>query len=169
MPRSFDLLAESSATVEQLHSALSDEEYWLARLAAFGGITSLDSLIVDTDGTVTVATTQDLRHHRLPGVVAKLFPGDLKMLRKETWRPIGGRRVRGEVNFAVPGGLGSGLAAALLTPMRNGSRLTFTVTVEVRVPLVAGKIESYLGGQLSEQIPAVQRFTTAWIAEHTCR
>jgi hypothetical protein len=169
MPRSFDLLAESPASVEQVYSAFSEEQYWRARLAAFGGITTLDTLIVDADATVTVATTQHLRHYRLPQVVAKLLPGDLKILRNETWKPVGGRRVRGEVSFSVPGALGSGRAAALLAPMRDGSRLSFTATVEVKVPLVAGKIESYICRQLAEQIPAMQRFTTAWIAEHTGR
>ena len=33
------------------------------------------------------------------------------------------------------------------------------------VPLVGGKIESYLGGQFAEHIPEIQRFTTAWIRE----
>jgi hypothetical protein len=168
MPRSFDLVAESPASVELIHAAFGDEQYWLARLAAFGGVTTLDTLIVDADGTVTVATTQDLRHQRLPAVVAKFIPGALKLQRKETWRPIGGRQLRGEVNFSVPGDLGSGLGQALLAPVGNGSRLSFAATVEVKVPLVAGKIESYIAGQLAEQIPQMHRFTTTWIAQHPC-
>ena len=55
MPRSFDVSVESPASVEQVHGAFSDEEYWLARFAAFGASTTLDSLIVDSDGTVTVS------------------------------------------------------------------------------------------------------------------
>ena len=161
------LVVEFPASVEQVHSAFSDEDYWLARLAAFGGSTTLDSLIVDADGTVTVTTTQDLRHDGLPGVVAKVFPGDLKILRKETWRPIGGRRVTrgGQCRGARGAGIGP-WRGAVLAPRGNGSRLRFTGTVEVKVPLVGGKIESYIAGQLAEQIPAIQRFTTAWITEH---
>jgi hypothetical protein len=165
MPGSLDLVVEFPASVEQVHSAFSDEEYWLARLAAFGGSTTLDSLTAHADGTVTVATTQDLRRHAVPRVVAKVFPGDLKILREETWRPIGGRRVIGEITVSAPGALGSGRADALLAPTQDGSRLRFTATVEVKVPLVGGKIESYIGGQLAEQIPAMQRFTTAWITK----
>ena len=52
MPRSFDFSVESSVSVEQIHSAFSEEDYWLARLAAFGGVGRLDSLIIDTDGSV---------------------------------------------------------------------------------------------------------------------
>lgn len=168
MSRSFDVSVESAASVEQVHSAYSDEDYWLARFAAFGTTTTttLDSLIVNADGAVTVTTTQDLRHDGLPRLVAKFYPGDLKILKTETWRPIGGRRVSGEVSIAVAGAPGSGLGAALLVPMGNGSQLSFNGIVEFNVPLVGGKIESYLGGQLAERIPAIQCFTTAWISEH---
>jgi hypothetical protein len=165
MPRSFDVSFESAASVEQVHSAFSDDDYWRARLAALGTAT-LDSLIVDAGGTVTVATTQDLRHDLLPGLFAKLYPGDLEVVHNETWSPIGGGRVRGQVSIAVPGAPGSGLGAALLAPAQNGSLLKYTATVEVKVPLVGRKIESYIGAQVVERITAIQRFTTVWIAEN---
>jgi hypothetical protein len=52
MPRSFDFSIESPSSVEQIHAAFSEKDYWLARLAAFGGIGRLDSLVKDTDGSV---------------------------------------------------------------------------------------------------------------------
>jgi hypothetical protein len=165
MPGSLDLVVEFPSSVEQVHSAFRDENYWRARLAAFGGSTTLDSFIAHADGTVTVATTQDLRRRTLPKMIANVFPGDLLILRKETWRPIGGRRVSGEVIVSAPGALGSGRADAVLAPTQDGSRLRFIASIEVKVPLVGGKIESYIGGQLAEQIHAMQRFTTAWITQ----
>ncbi|MGE5695647.1 MAG: DUF2505 domain-containing protein [Candidatus Sericytochromatia bacterium] len=165
MPGSLDLVVEFPASVEQVHSAFRDEHYWVARLAAFGGSTTLDSLILHADSAVTVVTTQDLRRQALPRMVAKVFPPDLKILRKETWKPIGGRRVSGDVTVSAPGALGSGRADALLAPMHDGSRLRFTAIMEVKVPLVGGKIESYIGGQLAEQLHVMQRFTTAWLTQ----
>jgi hypothetical protein len=38
--------------------------------------------------------------------------------------------------------------------------------VEVKIPLVGGKLENSIGADLAEDIPAIQRFTTEWIAEH---
>jgi hypothetical protein len=166
MPYSFDPSFESPVSVEQVYSTFSDERYWLARLAAFGGGTTLDSFFVDPDGTVTVTTPQDLRHDALPGGVAKLYRGDLNVLRNETWRPIGGRRVSGEISVAAAGAPGSGRGAALLAPMRNGSRLTFTATVAFKVPLIGGKLESYIARQFAEGVTEIQRFTNMWIAEH---
>ena len=166
MPRSFDILTVSPASVEQVHAAFSREDYWAARLGAFGNSGTLDSLIVDADGTVTVGLIQHLDRQLLPGLVAKLVPGDLKILRSETWRPVGDRRVRGQVSVSAPGGFGSGRAEAWLTPVRNGSQVRFAVTVEVKIPLVGGKLENSIGADLAENIPAFHRFTAEWIAEH---
>lgn len=166
MPRSFDILTDSPVSVEQVHAAFSREDYWLARHMAFDATSTLDSLTVDADGTVTVRATQHLGRQLLPGVVAKLVPGDLKILHSERWRPVGDCRVRGQVSVSAPVGLGSGRADAWLAPAGNGSRLRFAATVEVKIPLVGGKIEHSIGANLAENIPAIQRFTTAWIAEN---
>jgi Protein of unknown function (DUF2505) len=166
MPRSFDFSVESPVSVERIHSAFSEEDYWLARLAAFGGIGRLDSLIVGTDGSVSVAIIGDVRHEGLPGLVAKLYSREWQVVQNETWSPIDGGRVRGEVSFATRGAPGSGLGTVLLAPAQNGSRLKCTAIVEFKVPLVGGKIESFVGGLLVQQISEIQRFTAKWIAEH---
>jgi len=166
MAHSFDILTESPASVEQLHATFGREDYWLARCAASGAPTTLDSLTVDADGTVTVRIAQHLGRQLLPGVVAKLVPGDLKILASETWTSVGDRQVRGQVSVSAPGGLGSGGAEALLAPAGDGAHLYFAGRVEVKIPLVGGKLEKSIGAGLAENIPALQRFTTKWITEH---
>jgi hypothetical protein len=166
MPRTFDVLTQSPASVEEIHAAFSREDYWLARHAAFDVTSTLDSLIVEADGTVTVRATQHLGRQLLPGVVAKLVPADLKILHIETWRPVGDRQVRGQVSISAPGALGSGRAEVWLAPADYGSQLRFAATVQVKIPLVGGKLEKAIGADLAENIPAIQRFTTTWITEH---
>jgi hypothetical protein len=58
----------------------------------------LDSLIVDADGTVTVRVTQHLGRQLLPALVARLIPGELKIVNGETWRLVGDRQMRGQVS-----------------------------------------------------------------------
>jgi hypothetical protein len=165
MPRSFDVSADSPVTVEQVHSAFSDEGYWLARLATMNGSTALESLIVDDDQTVRVATTQDLGRDLVPGIVAKFYRRDLKVRHTETWRPIGGQ-LRGEINVAVSGAPGSGSGAALVAPTQHGSRMTFEGSVEFKVPLVGGTIESFIAREFARGIPDIQHFITKWVTEH---
>ncbi|MBV9515082.1 MAG: DUF2505 domain-containing protein, partial [Mycobacteriaceae bacterium] len=107
---------------------------------------------------------QDLRRDLLPGFVARIYPADLALLHKETWTPIAGGRVRGEVSFSARGAPGSGVGKALLAPVDHGSRLEFNASVEIKVPLVGGNIERLVGGHVVKGIAATHRFTTAWIA-----
>ena len=165
MSHSFDVLTEWPASVEQIHAAFGREDYWLARLATVDGSTTLESLIVDDDRTVRVTTTQDVGRDLLPGIVAKYYRRDLKIRHTETWRPID-RQLHGEISVAVSGAPGSGSGAALVAPTQNGSQLTFTATVEFKVPLVGGTIESFIAREFAQGIPELQRFTSMWITEH---
>ena len=166
MSRLFEIVIDSAASVEQVHAAFSREDYWLDRVAAFDAASTLDSLIVDADGTVSVRATQHLGRQLLPGLIAKLVRGDLKIVHSETWRPDGNCQVRGQVSVSASGGLGSGRAQGWLAPAGNGSQLRFAATVEVKIPLVGGKLENSIGADLAQNIPAIQRFTTTWISEH---
>jgi Protein of unknown function (DUF2505) len=47
----------------------------------------------------------------------------------------------------------------------GGARLKLRATVEVRIPLVGGKLENFVGSQLVDLLIAEQRFTTRWIGE----
>jgi hypothetical protein len=165
VPRSVDFSVDSSATVEQLHSAFSEESYWLARLANFGGFGRLDSLIIDSDGATKVIIVQDLHHEGLPGLVAKFFPREWQVVQTETWSPIDDGRVRGEISIVSHGAPGSGLGRVVLAPAKNGSRLSCSATVEFNVPLVGGKIESLISRLLAQQISGLQSYTVKWITE----
>jgi hypothetical protein len=169
MPRSFDMAAEYEGSVEQVHQAFGDEQYWLARLADSGADDySLDSMTVDATG-IDVVTTQTLRADRLPGVVTQFHRGDLSFVREETWTPV----LDGQATATVKGSITDAPATlsgtTVLAPAESGrgSRLEFKATVEVRVPLVGGKIENFVGSQLVELLIAEQRFTTVWITENT--
>ena len=157
---------ESAADVEQLHSALGNREYWLARLAAFGGKTTLESLTVDDGGTVTVVTSQDLGRQALPAMLASVLPGHLKLRRTETWQPVGRRQLSGEVSVWTPGGVVSAAGAASMEPVEAGSRVSFSATVEVKVPVVGGKIEQIVCEQVADEIREMHGFTEGWITEH---
>lgn len=166
MPHSFDVETESSASVGQIHAAFRREEYWLARLAG-DAVTTLDSLLVDPDGTVAMRATQQLGRQLLPGPIAAVVPGGLELVHSETWRPVGNGQLRGQITTSAVGGLGSSLAENLLAPSANGSRMRSAVKVQVKIPLVGGRLEKFVGAGVAGSIPAIVRFTTTWIAENT--
>jgi hypothetical protein len=169
MASSFHVSAESPASVEQVISAFSDEAYWQRRVAAYrGGIAHLDLFRVDEGGDVTVTIALSLFGDRLPKWITQLYRREVKMVHHERWTRVDGGSVHGKVKVTVPGAPLSVLAEALITPQPDGSVLDYDATVEVKVPLVGGRVERFLGGNIGQEVPRVQGFTTAWIAENDC-
>ncbi len=164
MSRSLSLSLDAPVTVDEILTAFADEDYWQARLAAFdSGTATLDALTVDADRSVTAALTVSLFANRLPKVVTALVPGEFTMARTETWCPAPDGHARATIDVAVPGAPVSAIGAVSLVPVDTGSRLDFTTTVRVNIPLVGGQVESFIVSRLGEEISAVQRFTNNWI------
>lgn len=162
------MATDYEAGVEQVHRAFADEQYWLARLADSGADeATLDALTVSDDGEIKAVTTQILHANRLPGLVSQFHRGDLKIRREEHWQPICDGASRGTVQGSISGAPVSLSGSATLTGTDGGCRLSVHITVEVRVPLVGGKIESFIGSQLVDLLTAEQRFTSGWITDHS--
>jgi len=164
MPRSFDMSADYDASVERLHGAFADEQYWRDRLADSGADeATLDALDVHTDGSLRARTTQVLYTDRLPGIVTQFHRGDLHIVRTETWTPVAGGRASATVAGDIPGAPVTLTGEATLAARQpTGCGLTLHGRIEVRVPLVGGKIEEFIRSQLSVLLMAEQRFTTGW-------
>jgi Protein of unknown function (DUF2505) len=166
MSRSFEVMTDSPASVEQIHAAYCQEGYWQARIAAgSAAATSLDTLIIDPDGSVTVVVTQHVGRQLLKGPLAKLLPGDVKLVHNETWKRDGDGGVSGRISISA-GVLGSGHADNRLAPADQGSRLRSAGKVEVKIPLVGGKIEKFIKGGMAQSISEIMLFTTTWIDEN---
>lgn len=168
MPRSFDLSADYDGSVDDVHRAFTDGNYWRARLAGSGvDVATLESLRVGDEDTVEVITLQVIRSDKLPGMVTQLHSGDLRIRREETWGPVTGGAATGSVAGSIVDAPVNLAGTAVLEPIEEtgGARLTFRATVQVRVPIIGGKLENIIGTQLAELIAAEQRFTTEWIAK----
>jgi hypothetical protein len=167
MPRSFDMAAEYDGTVEQIHRAFGNEKYWLERLEQSGADKAiLDSITSGADGGIDVITTQRLHADRLPGVVAQFHHGDLSFVREEVWTPVRNGQATAVVKGSIPGAPATLSGTAVLSPASTGARLEFRAIVEVRIPLVGGKVENFIGSQLVGLLTAEQDFTTAWIRDN---
>ncbi|HEU4363734.1 MAG TPA: DUF2505 domain-containing protein, partial [Mycobacterium sp.] len=54
---------------------------------------------------------------------------------------------------------------AVLEPADAGCILRFSGTVQVDIPLVGGRIESFVGAQLAELMTAEEQFTSTWVTQ----
>lgn len=161
------MATDYEGSVEQVHRAFLDKQYWLARLAGSGADdATLNSIRATPDGGVEVSTTQVLRADRLPAVVHQFHHGDLEIRRAEHWTGLVGGQAEATVSGAIPGAPVTVTGSAALVPSELRAHLAFRATVEVRIPLVGGKVENLIGHQLVDLLIAEQRFTTRWIAEN---
>lgn len=166
MPRTFALSSQYQAGVEQVYAAFADQQYWLARLADSGADTArLTSMTVDIFG-IDVATTQGIHRDRLPALVGQFHPGDLELVRSEKWGLVHDGKAGAEITGRIVGAPAQLYGDAVLSPDGSGCTLSFSATVQVDIPLVGGKIESYIGSQLAALMSAEQRFTSQWVARH---
>jgi hypothetical protein len=167
MPRSFDMATDYDGTVEQIHYAFCDRHYWMARLAASGADDwTLNAFHVGNDGGVDVVTTQVLRSDRLPGVVHQFHHGDLEIRRAETWSALTDGAAQASVASSIVRAPVVLNGDAALSALGRRARLAFQAVVEVRIPLVGGKMEKFIGTQLVNLLNTEQEFTTRWIAEN---
>jgi hypothetical protein len=171
MPRSFDMSADCEGSVETVHRAYSESDYWLARLAVSPvDIATLESLRVGgesgVEGTIEVVTLQSMLSQNLPALVTQLHRGDLCVRREERWSPV----VDGTATAMITGSIVDApvtlSGTAVLSPIAEsgGARLTYRVSIHVRVPIIGGKVENIIGTQLIDLIKAEQRFTSTWVA-----
>ncbi|KCQ42815.1 hypothetical protein X185_00875 [Mycobacterium tuberculosis BTB11-112] len=173
MPRSFDMSADYEGSVEEVHRAFYEADYWKARLAETPvDVATLESIRVGgdsgDDGTIEVVTLQMVRSHNLPGLVTQLHRGDLSVRREETWGPV----KEGIATASIAGSIVDapvnlwGTAVLSPIPESGGSRMTLQVTIQVRIPFIGGKLERLIGTQLSQLVTIEQRFTTLWITNN---
>lgn len=161
------MATDYDCSVEQVHRAFRDERYWLARLAASGADEArLDAFRVGSDGGIDVVTTQVLQAARLPGVIHQFHHGDLEIRRAETWTGVADGAAEASVASSIVGAPVSLSGDARLAPSKRLSRLAFRATVEVRIPLLGGKLEKFIGKHLVQLLIEEQRFTTIWIGEN---
>ena len=166
MARSFDMVAEYLGTVTQVHRAFCSKDYWLDRLAEGGPkiVASLDSISDDGHGATDIVTTQTVAARWLPPFATQFIRGDLSLIREEHWGPLAGGRATGTVRSRVPGVPGSIVGSGVLSADKDGARLDFSATVEVRMPLIGGKLEAMLDKEMRYLLELEQKFTTNWIA-----
>ena len=164
MPRTFTLSAHYPAGVGEVYAAFADRDYWLARLVDSGADTAtLDTLDVGDDGAVAATTSQRIERSKLPALAARFLSGDLTVTRGEHWQPVRDGQARAQITGAIVGAPAKVRGEAVLAPDGTGSTVRFTATVKVDLPLVGGRVEEFIGGQLRELIDAEQRFTAGWL------
>jgi hypothetical protein len=115
-----------------------------------------------------VVTLQIAYSHHLPGLVTQLHRGDLCIRRVEDWGPVIDGTATASLSGSIIDAPVSLSGTAVLSPIADsgGARVLFQVTVQVRIPIIGGKVEKIIAGHLAGVVQAEQQFTASWIAQN---
>ncbi len=155
MSRNFRFTVSYTVPVEELHRALTSDEFWHAR---FEGA---ETATIELDrpngpGTIHLRMTERAQPDKIPAIVRKVLKNDLMLERTDDWGPLDGDHARGAFT-ATSTGISSEMSGQyLLRGTATGSQLEVTGTVKVKVPLVGGAIEP-LAEQLQQRVVNSER------------
>jgi hypothetical protein len=163
MSRSIDYRCTYPTEVGRTFATLADPVYLRARLAAVGGPDSeLLEHARDGDG-VRYRLRFALPNHVLPPIVQPLVGDRLVIERTESLHPDGDG-YRGDVAVAVPGAPVGAVGDMALRPAGSGSEFAVHADVTVRVPLIGGRIEESIAGNIRQLLVLESEFTRERLA-----
>ncbi len=171
MATSIDYTAEFPVDVERLHGALTDRDYWAARVLAISGE---DATVEFGPGPgehvgmdwFSVRTSHRLTTDELPPALAKFRFADLTLFRNEHWGPVFNGTATGWYSVSIPGTPLDMRGDMKLVPIGSGSGIRYTGELKLKVPLLATKLESFFSAQLIDLIGRVRTFTLTWLTSH---
>jgi hypothetical protein len=164
MSTQFDYRHTWSFPADEVYATMVNPDFLRARLEQIGGPgAALLEHSADTDGA-----RYRLRHgldpKDLPAVVRTVLSGDIVIERAESWKRDGAGSYTGDTRVTIPGTPGSATGVMRLRDTAEGSELHNRIEVTVKVPIIGGKIEESVTGQVRDLLESESVFTEEWLA-----
>jgi hypothetical protein len=166
MARRIEHRTRSAWGPKTVFSALVDVEYLNERLAVLGGRGAAVLRHDKSDDRVSYQLRHGVEGRNLPSAVRTVLGGDLTIERFETWQARGAGYT-GTVRVTIPGMPGELAGTMALTgDDASGAEHLTDGVVKIPIPLVGGKVEEAIVGQLRDLLDAEHRFTEEWLGRH---
>lgn len=151
--------AEFSQGVDEVFAAQTSEPALKARLAGIGGPNSALLGYTPTPDGVRFTLRQGVGADKLPSVVRTLHSGDLVVDRQEEWT-----RTTGSVHATVSGVPGDITVRRTIAAEGGRTVLRSVGEVKIRIPLVGGKLEGFVAGEITKLLAREAELTEQWLA-----
>jgi hypothetical protein len=163
MSRQVDFRSPLPHPADAVFAVMIDPDYLRARLQQIGGPgAALLEHTVTGDGA-RYRLRQGLDKSLLPPLVQNLVPGNLVIERTESVRRQGPGSYAGDVDVQVPGTPVTASGRSTLRDVAPGSEFAVHADVTVNVPLLGGRIEETIVGNIGQLLTAETRFTESWL------
>ncbi|GAB2638422.1 DUF2505 domain-containing protein [Prescottella soli] len=165
MARRIDYSARFEHPAEKVYAALSDRDYWEARMEEMRKYSEnhVDTLEVTDDG-IHLVLHHVLPRKDLPEIAQTVLKKDLIITRREKYTPFG-EPVTGTYEASIPAGPGSLTGTIELFTTDTGSTLRTSSEAKVYLPFVGGKLEQLMLVNLVDLFRTEAEVTAAWLAQ----
>ncbi|AOW91841.1 hypothetical protein BFN03_01685 [Rhodococcus sp. WMMA185] len=164
MAKSFEYSEEITYALERVHATVTDPAFWQHRFEK-----SPEKLTLDASrgpGTLTVIMRDSIGASSLPAIVSKVVTGELKVERIDEWGALDGGRADGRI-----GGSSTGIpvliqSTSVLRPLGDGGTvLEVAGSVEVKVPVVGGQIETVIKKMVGDMFGQDRTAIEKWLGD----
>ncbi|WP_157682779.1 DUF2505 domain-containing protein [Nocardioides scoriae] len=147
----------AEATPAQVHAMLADPEFRRRSSRAQGVLTADVSVLPNGEGmSVRVDELQPARG--VPEAARRFVGETVRLVRLEEWSDDTGGTV-----VDAPGKPVSVTGTVRLEAVGTGTTQTLEVEVDVRVPLLGGRLASFVGELVAASMDTEQQVGTAWL------
>ncbi|MBF6131185.1 DUF2505 domain-containing protein [Nocardia brasiliensis] len=155
-------------TTKELYAALSNRDYWDARMAEMlkyspgNEVASLEG----GDSGIDIVLHHILPREMLPEIAQAVMRKDMVITRKESWGPFGDEEIVGKYSASIPAGPGSLGGTIRLFPTDTGCTMRFSSEAKVFIPMVGPRLEQLMLVNLVDLFRAEAEFTVQWLDEN---
>lgn len=165
MARRIDYSARYTHPTEQVYSALTNRDYWEARMVELRKFSDneVESFEATDDG-IDLVFHHVIPRSALPDVAQTVLKKDMIITRKEHYSPFG-ESVSGTYEASIPAGPGSLSGTMSLFATDTGSTLRTSSEAKVFIPFVGGKLEQLMLVNLVDLLRTEAKVTADWLAQ----
>ena len=140
---------DCSADVERVHGVLSGPDWAERKAEALHDGSRVVERDVKPDGGVRLVVSRELPAGG-PGFLQRFLPKDGRVVQTDDWGPSQDGVRQGTWQVVLPGVPATLGGTMLLEPTATGTRYVIDGAIEVPIPLVGGKAESFIADMIQK-------------------
>ena len=164
MSKKFTRTYTYDATVDQVWSMITNQEYWDAKYSALGATAVQWRTFDASDDSFTYSSVRNIPAD-LPSVAKKIVGDTNTATTTERWTKTGDS-ASATIEIQIKNVPGSTTGTMEITPSGEGASWSFDFDTKVSIPMVGGKLESIMTDQTGEQLAQEKEFNDQWLASH---
>lgn len=135
---------------EALMTLITDRDYFLRKYRNLGADRiEVEECVDDGDRFAITVRQRVPQHTPLPGFIRRLVGDRIAITQTDTWQ----RSLRrGRIDIVVASAPVAIAVDLQLAPRAGGSRLTLAFDIDARVPLLGGRVEQFLAGDVVQRM-----------------